>query len=710
MKKTLLTITLFITSLSLFGQSEILQNRIVDTFSIIRSDWQHIKMIQREQMRIDYADGVKDSFLNIDEDMLRSKAVSKAIFNDANNSLYYILNNFKDAGIKSDMLRTLTLQLKTFNTKIDQGKLDANYIKRTQEITYALLRAIKGNRAEKYINENASPELYDLAPMLHAYPALEQQLLVATAEHYPEILLPQLKEITPASLADKVVAKASRKEPKLILNFATSTAQERDIVRRNKDSYVMNLVKIADEAKTPLKAILFLNEYDKGNYSLAKINTITEDKRQYYQALVSLINKDEYKDKIKMFDKELNQESKYYVQLMNELHNAGDATRFKCINSFNAAECYYIMVYGDDEFYTSSYLGVFNRLVRRMQPKNGYEFLEEMNFTKFRTFIRLNGNYNTLSQFLKSMKSDEQQKLMTSFVDRLENTGEKSLEGAIDVANTFSSIKDDSLKNLVIEEVQRNRSRCNLAENKYGYRIYHILNTMFTGTPEEISTELNIPPISSVTHKSLENDSGVIVHQIFFPGDGDGKGVFNSFIGKHSNGNWSIIQKEKWVEISSRKGSKIVKYANKPFDEPQDEFAQNELQEYLDANNIKPSIVIQRGHSYHVQNTLDHLNTNHKIVILGACGGFNHLETIMKKSPDAQIISSKQIGSGSINWPILTYLDTELAKGNDIDWVNMWSILGKRLNGNELFDDYVPPHKNLGSLFLKAYYRAELED
>lgn len=710
MKKSLLTLFLFSCSIATFAQSEILQNSIVDSFTIIRSDWQNIKMIEREQMRIDYADGIRDTFLNIDEDMVRSKAVSKAIFKDANNSLYYILNNFKDAGIKSDMLRTLAMQLKTFNKRIDQGKLDANYIKRTQEITYSLLRAIKGNRAENYINENASPELYDLSEMLRSYPQLEQKLLFATAENYPEILLPRLKEITPAQLADKIVAKASRKEPKLILNFATSTAKERDIVRRNKDSYVQHLVEIADKAKTPLKAILFLNEFDNGNYSLAKINSITEDKRQYYKALVSLINKDEYKDKIKMFDKELDHESKYYVQLMNELHNAGDATRFRCINSFNTAELYYIMVYGDDEFYTSSYLGVFKRLMRSMKPKDGYDFLDEMNFTKFRTFIRLNGNYNTLSSFLKSMKADKQQKLMKSFVDRLENTGQKSLEGAIDVANTFSSIKDDKLKELVIEEVQRNRSRCNLADNKYGYRIYHILNTMFTGTAEEISTELNIPPISSVTHKSLENDSGIIVHQIFFPGDGDGKGVFNSFIGKHSNGNWKITKKEKWVEIESRKGSKIIKYANKPFDEPQDEFAQNELQEYLDANNIKPSIVIQRGHSYHVQNTLDHLNADHKIVVLGACGGFNHLETIMKKSPDAQIISSKQIGSGSVNWPILTYLDKELAKGNDVDWVKMWGILGKRLKGNALFDDYVPPHKNLGSLFLKAYYRAELED
>ena len=41
--------------------------------------------------------------------------------------------------------------------------------------------------------------------------------------------------------------------------------------------------------------------------------------------------------------------------------------------------------------------------------------------------------------------------------------------------------------------------------------------------------------------------------------------------------------------------------------------------------------------------TLDQLEPYNKVIMLGACGGFNHLETIMSKSPDAQIISSKQV-------------------------------------------------------------------
>jgi len=278
------------------------------------------------------------------------------------------------------------------------------------------------------------------------------------------------------------------------------------------------------------------------------------------------------------------------------------------------------------------------------------------------------------------------------------------------VATTYSSIKDTAVHNLVIEEVQRNKNKAHLSDNQLSFRIYNILNILFTQSDSMVSARLNVPPISSLPYKSLQNDSGNVVQQIFFPGDKDGKGVYNGFIRRHRTSKWKYSQTKDWVRFESKGKNKVIKYANKPHDEPKDEFAQKALQQHLIANNVNPSIIIQRGHSYHVATTLDQLAPHNKVIMLGACGGFNHLETIMSKSPDAQIISSKQVGSGSVNWPILDYMDRVLLSGKSLDWVTMWSDLGKRLRGNPLFDDYVPPHKNLGSLFLKAFYRAELEE
>jgi hypothetical protein len=161
-----------------------------------------------------------------------------------------------------------------------------------------------------------------------------------------------------------------------------------------------------------------------------------------------------------------------------------------------------------------------------------------------------------------------------------------------------------------------------------------------------------------------------------------------------------------WVKITSIKGKPVEIYANKPLDEPDDEMAQNALQSYLDSMNIHPSIIIHRGHSYHLPTTLEHINYRHKVVILGACGAYQNLSTVLSQSEDAHIVSTKQIGVGKINGPIIRAFNDRLLAGKDIDWVEMWTQLSKQFSSGEmkqLFDDYVPPYKNLGATFLKAY-------
>lgn len=689
----------------------IIQNSIVDSVKMSRYEWQSLQQIANEQKRFDFADGVGDRFLNIDDDKLRSKAISKAVFSRVDDFKYYVLNNFDDFETKRGFLSTLIIQLKKANRSIDDGSLNVNYYKRLFNHSLGLAKAIKSNSGAYFIKTHVSKELYALSDMLREFPELRQALLEETANHYPEILISKLRKISPTSLADKIVKETAKSRPKLLLNYATSTAIERDIVRRSSDKLVKSLIVIADSSKTPLKAIYFLNDFHSKKKTIEQIDAITESRNAYFKNLVKQL--DETKDKnIKTrIGKELHVETKYYVQQMNELHFESAAKRFKSISSFSSSELYYIITEGDEEFYTSSYTGAFKRFVGKLEPKNGYLFLEKIDFNKFRTFIRLCGNFNTLMPFVKTMKDEQKEKLMKMFVSDLDRGDlEQSLEGAIDVATTYSSIRDSALHNLVIEEVQRNKNKAHLADNKLSYRIYNILNILFTADDSTVSAKLNVPPISSLPIKDLRNDSGVVIQQIFFPGDKDGKGVFNSFKRRHTNSKWTFSQTDDWIVYESKGKNKVVKYANKPFDEPKDEFAQKALQKHLQENNLRPSIIIQRGHSYHVATTLDQLAPSNKVIMLGACGGFNHLETIMSKSPDAQIISSKQVGSGSVNWPILEYMDKKLLAGQSLDWVEMWSDLGKRLRSNALFKDYVPPHRNLGSLFLKAFYRAELEE
>jgi hypothetical protein len=83
-------------------------------------------------------------------------------------------------------------------------------------------------------------------------------------------------------------------------------------------------------------------------------------------------------------------------------------------------------------------------------------------------------------------------------------------------------------------------------------------------------------------------------------------------------------------------------------------------------------------------------------------------------SADAHIISSKQVGTKTVNEPIIQAINNSLVAGRNIDWISMWKDLSGRFRNDaaakEKFDDYIPPYKNLGAIFIKAYRRQMEEE
>ena len=75
---------------------------------------------------------------------------------------------------------------------------------------------------------------------------------------------------------------------------------------------------------------------------------------------------------------------------------------------------------------------------------------------------------------------------------------------------------------------------------------------------------------------------------------------------------------------------------------------------------------------------------------------------VLAKASDAHIIASKQIGATEVNRPFFQLLTEKVRNGNNIDWVPFWKELDKMVTAKE-FEDYIPPYKNLGALFIKAY-------
>jgi hypothetical protein len=44
----------------------------------------------------------------------------------------------------------------------------------------------------------------------------------------------------------------------------------------------------------------------------------------------------------------------------------------------------------------------------------------------------------------------------------------------------------------------------------------------------------------------------------------------------------------------------------------------------------------------------------------------------------------------------------KVRNGSNIEWISFWKEFQQKVKV-EGFEDYIPPHKNLGALFIKAY-------
>ncbi len=680
--------------------------------------------IDREQKRADVSDGSVDQYIYYSEDTNASDAVTKAILKDIDHFQIMIENlpqNGKDpAEMNQEKIRCLTAVWETLRDYNSDIRVDPYYYRKLVNNLRELIIARQEGRSLTFVNANPSMQtLNNVKNLFEGNSPERAAIYTEMGKREPKIMIKRLHEYANDPFADDIISSAAKVVPGDVFNFASSTNYTLSgAVRRSKDPLVQTIVRISQQSKSPLKAMPFLSDIYNNRKTIEEVDKITSNQDLFYQELVKLnIQNDELGGDA--YIDELKYRGLKYVREMNDLHESPDAVRFKCIEGFSPEALYYIMVNGQDEIYTSSFLGTFKRMMERMAPRKGNEFLDSIHHDRFRTFIRMCAGYNTLNTFLASMEDNKRTELMTDFIAGLEKGKEDDLEDAVDVADAFGSITDPELSKFLQNKVKENYERSYQQRSKKGLIIYGLLSTLFEGLSASESDEsiqkqsemLDLPPINLVQYKNLVNDSGVVYQQFFFYGDDDGKSSYASFLGNFKDGKWKVATNKYWATITSTSGKPIVIYANLPLAEPEDETAQKELNKYLAENDIHPTIMVHRGHSYHLPVTLDYLQKEARVVILGSCGGYHNLSVVLDHSPDAHIISSKQVGSMSVNEPIVKAINDQLLAGKNINWVNTWKGLNgyfttkKAGTAKTLFDDYVPPHKNLGAIFIKAYRR-----
>lgn len=536
---------------------------------------------------------------------------------------------------------------------------------------------------------------------------------------FPDKTLAMLEQYYNVPFADSLVKVAAYRNPNQLYDYAAATrTQAGRLIRRNSDSLVKAIVAIAS-SKSGQQYYPFLDEIVHGRLTMPDIFNAMNDHLLYYRLLVKtqigyaerLVKKDTPMAYDKLLFKLQDRAKNIFIEQVNALHDSPDPVRFKITDPLTPQELYYLIVLGEDVMYTSSYKGIFNRMMQRMPVPSGDSLLMSVKFDRFKKFIRLAAGYNKLDEFLQTMPDSNSQRLMMAFVRGLEKSG--TLEDAVDVADSYGSIKNPLVKKLIDLEIEKNLMQAKEHNEKRGTAIYNILQTIFLSSQDstiDVSAKLNIPPIYRVNYKDLLDDSGRIVQQVFFYGDQDGKESYANFMTMFTGPEWKVKRNSEWVEIKSTRGKPVLIYANLPLDYEKglDSVAQSHLHQYLEKNNLKPGITIHRGHSYWVGSTIRNLPPSSRIVILGSCGGFHNLDDVLKTCPDAHIISSKEVGTRIINEPILKAINDHLKEGADVEWLPIWKDLAAQFpsgDAKERFDNYIPPYKNLGALFIKAYTR-----
>ncbi len=693
--------------------------------------------IREEQLKCDRADGKMDSLIKVSSNEEINLQVTDALTRKIQAILCFIEGNSKVPS-NNDKIRQLNYVEEIVSAFRVNWKL--------KKLNPALAPLLIDN-FEKILKANIDSQ--SMAPFIEEVPyqvglinseifnknigfqESRKILYLKYSAANPGNILNSIRPYINESFADSLVVLACKNNPKQLYDYASSSSSpEAKLIRRNSNPMVKAVAKLS-QTSNALRYYPFLDDILHQKQSIDSLRKYVDDgpggydSVGYFKQLVKteisyyerLVRKD---TPVAMFgtnglrDMLQRKSLQHFITPINELHEQNNlAIRMKAIQPLSAEELYYMMVMGENDIYTSSYKHSFTRLVQLLGPiPRTDKLLMNVKMDFFKKFIKMAANFNQLDTVLKMMPQENATTLMKAFVSNLDE--KTNLEDAVDVADSYSSITNTDLLKKLLLNVTENELRSIEENNHKGKIIYGLLKQIFLSFNDnniDLTSQLGIPSIYSLDYNYLADEKGRVIQQVFFYGDDDGKKHFPQFVNSFSAKDWKITRQKEWVEIKSIKGKPVWVYANLPLDSDKnlDDTAQKHLGIYLRKSDLSPSIIIHRGHSYWLPGTIARMPGSAKIILLGSCGGYKNLSEILDISPDAHIVSTKEIGKGDINKPIINYINQTLAAGKAIVWKDMWASLTKLFYADpnksmrESWDDYVPPYKNLGAIFIKAY-------
>ncbi len=649
-----------------------------------------IGKIKNEQRRIDLFDSIVDNKVRFE---------SRELTDKIQQSLFFKVN---------DLIILLEKRETDYRSRLIKLESVLNILKRIEPENIELTNQYESqiNLANRCMIET---ELTRLLPAMLSNPvsALKilpfyvnkpetREFLLKVIKTSPTELLSHYKLITDQPYSDTVLLELVKYAPGEVKGYLYSQNQVSTAIRKSNNPWMASFVKIYNEVGMRSRAYSFLDDIYNSKITIASADKLSNEPDSYIKKLIGLIGRKQVAARFTI-EKELQELCLKQIRDINDLHEQKDEVRFAITNNFSANEIYTLIVLGESEVYTSTFIGLYKRMESKIKDKSFYVFLEEQNWLKFRTFIKMCAGYNTFNSFLSKLTADEKNKLFRRFCEGLEDES-GNLENAVTVADTYGSLKDNATKKQLEKLITNYFYLVTGKGNFEASKLYELLLEIITN-----KNTINRPNISIITSNKLFK-SDTCFEQLMFYDDKDGDASFKSFIATYKKSEWKIEEFENYIKISPKKGKQIIIFANRPEKEAE---GQAQIRDTFLHKNHWPEIVIHRGHSFYAWATIESLNPEAKVVVLGSCGGYNNISKVLDISPESHIISSKQIGTMLVNNEVIYQMNEAIRLGKDLDWAILWKAIELKFKGNnealEKFYDYIPPHQNLGALFIKTY-------
>ena len=412
---------------------------------------------------------------------------------------------------------------------------------------------------------------------------------------------------------------------------------------------------------------------------------------------------------------------------LNDHHEDPDITRFAVLKELGPAQKFNMITLDRYDIYTSTYQGVLTSMLDDLH-KSGKPLTDVLSAEQLQhmdTFLEAAASYNRINDVIKVIPPD---KLPGMIHQLAENTAHsEELTYGYTLSTMMVSLRGNPpLRGELEAEIERQYREAEKRGDQKAQDKFGLIASAYEGNDPTVVTKehqaffkamhddprYHLPDVTKLLHDKLVDKQGVCNQLMVFAEDQDSQDSYANFKRTYSGKpGWKIEDKGSFIEVETtgKTGTPVHIFANKPDHHDDGLTAINQaVAKQQGATEPSFQVFIGRGHSTHADDYLKLVKSDMHLVDLGSCGGYQNLERVWEKSPEAQLISTQQVGSMTVNDPLLLSINKQIHALGEVHWKEQQTYLD-HLN-HEYNQSYLLPNRNIPIMLLQQYMKLHPSD